>query len=919
MAAPSEPALELPPHLRPGQEAPRPARAAGRVELLAPAGSFEALVAAVENGADAVYLGGQHFGARKFAQNFTDDELRRAIDHAHVRGVKVFVTVNTLVKNDEFPELLRFLRVCHDAGADAVIVQDLGVMRAVRELLPALPLHISTQATVHNTKGVLWLEALGAERVILAREMDLDEVKKVHDGTRTEVETFVHGALCYCYSGQCLASSLIGGRSGNRGACAYTCRLPFDMTGGGRGIANGPDPSRTEPEHVVSRHKHVLSSKDLQTIDRIPEMLAAGITSFKIEGRMKRPEYVAIATEVYRKAIDRYYAGDFHVTPDERARLLRVFNREFTEGFHWDDAPKWKFTNVESAGNRGTPLGHVVESGEGWVRVRLDGELRVGDGIEVVHTPDSWDREVRGRVLEGPRPSAAARTQHRLEHKRGAGKLEDIGPEEWGWTVRRLTLLKEGRPMDVGRALAGEVVEMRGHQLARPGDPVYKTADFEVLEAARRTYEGPPRRKVPVVVDVFVRPGAPLRVRMVEATRMVAIEHGSHERVQTARSAPVTADAVRAQLSKLGDTPFEARHVNVHLEPGAFVPIKALNEARRAAAAALEAAIARLSHRSAPADFETRAAAFMPAAAGPRPPTSPRLVVKCWGLENVHAALAGGARELYFSGLRMGGLRPKWDLDGLRAAADACAAAGARLWIDSGLVQHDWEVAMLAQAVDALRAHPAFAGVVAGHHGAIQVAKEAGVPFVADAGLNAFNSVTADALAQAGAARVVLSPELTLQDIPPIAAGTKTPVEALAHGRLALMTSEYCAIGHATDCQKQVRAPCHERPYAITDAKGYRFPLATDGACRMYMLNSRELNMIDRIPDLARAGVDTVRIETIGTTPDAVEVQVRTYLAALEAWARAPQEWRFDDAWWQALAQRCPDGFTTGHYDRGPL
>src|SRR5438552_12656021 len=468
-----------------------------KVELLAPAGSFEALVAAVENGADAVYLAGQHFGARKFAKNFADEELRRGVDFAHVRGVKVFLTVNTLVFNDEFRDLVPFLAMAREAGVDAVIVQDLGVMRLLREAFPDFPLHISTQATVHNAKGVRWLEDLGAERVIVAREMTVHDITTMKQQTgaarsetaaepteRTraggqsagvELETFVHGALCYCYSGQCLMSSLIGERSGNRGACAYTCRLPYDMTQNAEVL---PD----------VHEKHVLSSKDLNQIESIPKLIEAGVTSFKIEGRMKRPEYVAVVTRAYRNAIDRYYAGHFHITEAEHEALLRVFNREFTPGY-LEGKEKWAFTSWDTSGNRGTPLGEVGDAGRGWVRVKLADTLSVKDGIVIQHMP-TWGHEKGGE------------------------------PEEYGFTVTQIS--HAGR--FVTEAGAGMTVEVKGEQHASPGDIVFKTADHDTLAAARDSFAAP-RRRVAIETDVRVAPGEPIRVAMKDVARDVTATH----------------------------------------------------------------------------------------------------------------------------------------------------------------------------------------------------------------------------------------------------------------------------------------------------------------------------------------------------------------------------------------------------------
>ena len=838
-----------------------PARQAQRVELLAPAGSFDALVAAVENGADAVYLAGQHFGARKFAKNFTDEELRAGIDFAHVRGVKVFVTVNTLVFNEEFQDLVPFLATIREAGADAIIVQDLGVMKVLRDLYPDLPLHISTQATVHNSKGVKFLEDLGAERAILAREMTLKDIAGMKQKTGAELETFVHGALCYCYSGQCLMSSVIGERSGNRGACAYTCRLPYDMTAGGQKL----------PE---VEQKHVLSSKDLNQIESIPKLIEAGVTSFKIEGRMKRPEYVAVVTRAYRTAIDRHYAGDFHVTDAEHKAVMAVFNREFTPGY-LEGKEKWGFTSWDTDGNRGTPLGEVVEAGRGYVKVKLFDELRVKDGISVLHMP-TWGHEAGGE------------------------------PEEYGFTVSQIDFA--GRW--VTEARAGMVVSLKGNAKASVGDKVYKTADFETLETARATFQGLPLRRVGVETDVRVAVGEPILVRMRDPERGVAIEHRSDHVVAPARKAPLAERTVREQMEKLNETVFEHDRLDVRVEGAAFAPLSELNEARRAAVEKLERAIAGARHRAPLPDLAEKAASLLSFPEVPRGEQKLRVAVNAWGLDNVRAALEGGAETVYFSGLKVGGLQPKWDESAVEEAARLAKQHGAKLWLASGMIQKDWEVEALRTAVKATGLP-----VLAGNHGACRVAIEEGVPFVADWPMNVYNSVTVDFLVEHGAQRITLSPELTLGQMSDVARHTAAPLEALAHGRLTLMTSEYCSIGHATRCQMPggTWAPCHGTDYALEDRLGKRFPLATDGACRMYILNSVELAMANKVPELAAAGLDVLRIESIGTAPEALREQVRLYQAVLER-----DDHGLTRAEWKRLETLCPDGFTTGHYYRGP-
>ncbi|MCI9657338.1 MAG: U32 family peptidase [Lachnospiraceae bacterium] len=297
-----------------------------KLELLAPAGSVESLKAAVSAGADAVYMGGSRFGARAYADNPKGDALLEAIDYAHLYGVRLYLTVNTLLKEPELQrELYAYLLPCYEHGLDAVIVQDLGVLQAVREWFPELPVHASTQMTLYGGRSVKLLERLGVRRVVLPRELSLEEIREIHQTSKAEIECFVHGALCYCYSGQCLFSSILGGRSGNRGRCAQPCRLSYEAFAGGRRLS----PKGGQP---------LLSPKDLCALDLIPEIAQAGVSSLKIEGRMKRPEYTAGVVRIYRKYVDRYlnFGGkDYHVSEEDRKELLLLFNRDgFSRGYY---------------------------------------------------------------------------------------------------------------------------------------------------------------------------------------------------------------------------------------------------------------------------------------------------------------------------------------------------------------------------------------------------------------------------------------------------------------------------------------------------------------------------------------------------------------------------------------------------------
>lgn len=333
------------------------------VELLAPAGSYESFLAAVNHGADAVYIGGARFGARAFAQNFTTEEILRAIDHAHLHGRKLFLTVNTLLKDSELEgELYEYLLPFYEHGLDAVIVQDLGAIVYIRRCFPDLPVHVSTQMTVTDLASVRFLEKLGVTRIVTARELSLQEIREISQNTELEIESFVHGALCYCYSGQCLLSSLIGGRSGNRGQCAQPCRLPYQPDG--------------------KRKQYVMSPKDICTLGLIPKLIEAGVCSFKIEGRMKSPVYVSSVVSIYRKYIDLYfqYGKDkYRVDEADVQHLMDVYNRgAFTNGYY-EQRNGASMISLNRPNHAGIPAIRVTSARSGTALL----ELHKGDTLEI--------------------------------------------------------------------------------------------------------------------------------------------------------------------------------------------------------------------------------------------------------------------------------------------------------------------------------------------------------------------------------------------------------------------------------------------------------------------------------------------------------------------------------------------------------
>lgn len=314
------------------------------VELLSPVGNFECLKAAVQNGADSVYFGGDIFSARAFAKNFSTKELKNVISYAKLRGVKTNLTLNTLIKNNEFSEALKLAKNAYENGIDAIIVQDLGLAMKLINTYPDLPIHGSTQMTVHNLNGALELQELGFKRVVLSRELSANEIAYICKNSNIEIECFIHGALCISYSGQCLFSSLLGGRSGNRGKCAGPCRLPFNLLEDGKSINSG----------------YLLSTRDLCGLDYLPFLIDAGVTCFKIEGRMKSPEYVATVTRIYRKYIDLACSGNEYIIDEkDRKELLQMFNRGMSSPGHLSNEPNTELVFKEKPNNMGLFLGIV--------------------------------------------------------------------------------------------------------------------------------------------------------------------------------------------------------------------------------------------------------------------------------------------------------------------------------------------------------------------------------------------------------------------------------------------------------------------------------------------------------------------------------------------------------------------------------
>jgi putative protease len=874
-------------------------------ELLAPAGGMEALMAAVENGADAVYLGARAFSARGYASNFSEEELEKAIDYAHLRGVKIYVTVNTLLKEGELESALILLSRLREMGTDAIIIQDIGLISLSRKYLPDLPLHASTQMTLHNSEGVRFVKELGIERVVLSREASLEDIKEIKEKNNVEIEAFVHGALCISYSGQCLLSSLIGGRSGNRGYCAQPCRKKYRLY--------------CEGMQIKTSGSYLLSPKDLNTTSGLGALIESGIESFKIEGRMKRPEYVAGVVRIYRRLIDRYLKNPagYSVSEQEQETLTQLFNRGFTSGYFFGN-PRGKIMSWENPHNRGIPAGTVISYDRRTerIRVKLSNTLRLGDGIMVENAETR--SEDKGKII--------------------SSMYAEKGP--------------------VYSAGKGEVIEIPFDSRAPSGSMVYRTHDKKLMDSLKKESEsGSLRPKIPLFLTATLAPGKPARLEIKDSdSNTVTVE--SEYLVEKAEKLPTSKAQIEKQLTKLGNTIFEAAGLNVGVEKDIFIPVGQLNDLRTKAVLKLEnLRVSKWKRKSlenlqlpAPGERKTKVVEGIKEAEEIREaveteettktegieeteeikklkaqkfPGKPLLSVSVYSLEGLERALAGGADCVYFGeGLFR---KPKAagkeknsegeevsfrDLDSIfESAVLKARAAGRKIYFNTPKIVRDSEMKQVEETLSSV-AKLGADGVLVSNLGTFNLAKEKKIPFIADSPLNIYNGYTFTLILQKGAEMAVISPELTLEELKEIA--SHGPAECIVHGRLELMESEHCLAGGLLGKEgSQCSAPCTSGNFTLVDEKNYEFPLIMDYQCRTHLLNSRSLCMLEHVPAFIESGISSLRIETLGmNSVEEIRRITGKYRKAIDAFYETGEKRK----------EKCEGlgkGFTTGHYFRG--
>lgn len=820
------------------------------IELLSPAGDWDCLRAAVANGADAVYFGVEKFNARARANNFRTEELPGIMSFLHLYGVQGFLTVNILIFENELDSARELVEACVEAGVDAVIVQDLGLVRLIREVSPDFPIHGSTQMTVTSAEAVEFTKAYNIERVVLGRENNLKQIRTIGEQAKQPMEVFVHGALCVSYSGQCLTSEMWGGRSANRGECAQACRLPYDLMVDGQ----------VKPMGDVA---YLLSPKDLAAVELVPELIEAGVTSFKIEGRMKSPEYVANVTAKYRRAIDRYFAGEPAVlTAGEMNELQQSFSRGFTHGFLQGTNHKGLVEGTFPK-SRGVYLGRVKEVLRDGVVCTLQAPLKRGDGI-VFDAGDPTQKEEGGRVYD---------------LRRGGQKLEG-GAD--GGTV--------------------EVVPGRNDvnlDRIQVGDRIWKTNDPHLDKRLRATYEtDKPYRTFPVAVKVTGAAGQPLRSRWTDVLKGRTVTVDSEMALETALKRPMDEALFAEQFGRLGGTVYELGGLEVMLAGEVILPKSELNRIRREAIEQLT----RL--REEPPQYTLHSRVDVYADAGPvehegdathapvlsNPAAAPQLIALCRSLPQVEAALASGVSYVYA------------DFEFIKqypAAVDAVRRAGGRIALATPRIHMPGENGFF-QHILRLKPDAVLVRNTAAVYSFIrerQLHPDADHPLlIGDFSLNTANHKTAALFLEAGVDVLAPSYDLNIQQMIDLLEQTDTSrIELVLHQHLPMYHMEHCVyctfLSEGTDYTNCGR-PCEEHRASLQDRIGMAHPVRVDEGCRNTVYHAVEQSGAEYLPQFRELGVNRFRIEFLEETPEKVREVLGLYREALAGRITGTQVWK---------------------------
>jgi putative protease len=846
-------------------------------ELLAPAGDWDCARAAVENGADAIYFGLEKFNARMRAHNFTEIDLPKLMEFLHRRGVRGYVTFNTLVFENELADAEKYLRAMISAGVDAVIVQDVGVCRLIRRLSPDFPIHASTQMSVTSAAGMEFARELGCNLVVLARECSVAEIEKIHAiGEATPslpLEVFVHGALCVAYSGQCLTSEALGGRSANRGECAQACRMPYELVSDGKPVSLGD-------------RKYLLSPQDLAGLEVLPDLIRAGVASLKIEGRLKSPEYVANITRVYRQALDnlRFANGDLRA-PNQPARQSQIGNRKyememaFSRGLHtgwFGGTNNQQLVHARFGKKRGVFLGEVKQVSRGAVEVELAAPLKPGDGV-VFDAGKPEDKEEGGRVYE----------------VRKVGRDVPI--------ALNARLAAEGRPdLNELRFGHGDIDFTRVHV----GDKLWKTDDPELDRRLRQSFAGDtPKFRRAVEMEVHGDAGQPLTlIARDEAGNTVKLQ--SVMALAQAEKRPLTEKKLREQLGRLGGTPFKLGELKNVLSGSVLLPVSELNRLRREAVMELEKLRMQPKRWTLKAGQDSEVP--VPVSVPPTPgldartqASDPALIALVRNLPQLDAALQCGVTTVYCE---------FEDPKKYREAVRRCRESK----VESRETDTD--------KPSTLDPRPSTVFVVpprifkTGEEWTLEQVRSCNADGylvrnydhlkffawdrrIGDFSLNVANRLAADYFKNRfGLERVTASYDLNFQQLEALlSAAPPEWFEVTIHQHMPMFHMEHCVfcafLSNGTDFRNCGR-PCDVHDVKLRDRVGAEHPVKADVGCRNTVFNALAQTGAEYVTQMIKLGVRHFRLEFLNETPEQVTRTIAQYRRLLRGEISGTQLWR---------------------------
>lgn len=736
-----------------------------KIELLSPVGDFECLKAAVQNGADCVYLGANLFSARASAQNFNLNELKQAIFYCKLRGVKTNLTLNTLIKDDEMEDAFELAKKAYEFGIDAIIVQDLGLAKILIKSFPDLAIHGSTQMSVHNLQGALELQNLGFKRVVLSRELSIEEIEYITENTDIEIECFVHGALCISYSGQCLFSSMIGGRSGNRGKCAQGCRLPYELI---------------ENDNTILDKGYLLSPRDLCGLEYLPRLISCGVKSLKIEGRMKTPEYVATVTRIYRKYVDLAQSNNTYIIDEnDKKELMQVFNRgNFSEG-HLNSHPNKDLIFKEKPNNMGLFLGHIAKynQAKGLITLAITEPLQLGDTISIEKETGTY---------------TISELMNKNQNIKKAGTNEFV---------------------TIGR-MKGKI---------KVGDKVYKMSSKDLTNKANSTFANDTQlRKIPLSCEITIKKHIPISINITSLSdldlyKKLNIYYETETIPEKAQKHPLEKEKVISQISKTTNSPYTFKNIKINLDEDVFLPnIKSLNELRRTALSLVEEFVQ--------SKISKTTSATLPQKLTENKKEKNQTISillnniseninyeNLTGIDNIYIPLKFFTEKSYDNTILS--LSKKFNIYiYLPAIIKANYRNLIKSEIENTITKYNIKGFVLSNI---------------SNFKFLENLKQNNFEFIANYTFNIFNTYTITELTNLGIDKFTISPELDKENIENLS--NTSSQEIIIYGRTPLMNMNYCPIGKSNHCYPTCEAKCTSKnKYYLKDRMNFKFPLVPD-------------------------------------------------------------------------------------------